>query len=62
MIGFVAEEGVEEGLAGGLMAAAAGLDGDEDGVDFGDALGIVEAHDPAALGFVVHVENSQIHR
>ena len=61
MIGLVAKEGVEKWFACGLVAPAPRLDGDEDGIDLGQLLGIVEPHDPAAVGFVVHIKNTQIH-
>src|SRR6202007_1474597 len=61
-VGLVAEQRVQKRFTCGLVAAAPGLDRYEDSVDLGQLLGIVEPHHPAAVGFVVHVKDTQIHR
>lgn len=62
MIGFVAKQRVQERLAGGFLTTAMWLYGDKHRVDFRQLLGIIKSHDPATIGFVIHVEDAQIHR
>src|SRR5271163_2399711 len=62
MVGFVAQKSVREWLAGRFVAAAAGLDGDENRVNLSQLLGFVKAHHPAPIGFVVAIEYAQVHR
>src|SRR6266853_2393425 len=61
VIRFFSQQGVEEGLSSWLLAAAVGLDGDEDSVDLGELLGIIPPKNPAPVGVAVHVQNAQIH-
>ena len=49
MIRFVPKKCVQERLARRLVAAAARLDRDKDGVDLGQLLGVVKAHHPPAI-------------
>jgi len=47
VIGIDAQVSKQEGLATGLLAAAVGLNGDENGVDLRQTFGIIVAQDPA---------------
>src|SRR5579864_6683295 len=60
VIGFAAQQGVEEGFTGWLLTAAMGLDSHEYGIDFLQLLRIVEAQHPPPIGFAVHVEDPEI--
>jgi len=62
VIDFVAEQCVKERLAGGFLAAAMRFYRYKDSINLGQLFWIVEAHDPAAIGFVVHVKNAQVQR
>src|SRR6266404_224555 len=62
MIYFVSKQRVQEGLAGWLLTAATRLDGDKDCVNLCQPPWIVKSHHPPAIGFVIHVKNSQIGR
>src|SRR5258708_610846 len=55
MIRIVPEEGVKERFGRWFLAAATRLDGDKHRVNLRQLLGIVKAHHPSAIGFVVHV-------
>src|SRR6267378_2048363 len=55
MIHFITEERVEERFARWFPAAAARLDCNKHRVDLRQLFGIVEAHHPSVIGFVVHV-------
>src|SRR5258708_28145769 len=62
MIFFVSGQRVSEGLDLWFLAAATGLDGDKDRINLRQLLWIVKSHHPPAIGFVIHVKNSQVHR
>ncbi len=55
MVRIVPEEGVEERFGRWLPAAATRLDRDKYRVNLRQLLGIVKAHHPSAIRFVVHV-------
>src|ERR1700722_16522398 len=61
MVRFLAQQGVEKGLARGFGTAAMRFHGDEDCIHFGHLFRIIEAQNPAAVRFAVHVQNPQIH-
>src|SRR5258708_15105034 len=61
MIGLIAKQRVQKWLAGWLVASASRLHGDEHGVDLRQLLGIIKAHHPSPVGFVVHIKYTQIH-
>ena len=58
MVYFVPQKCIEEGFASGLLAAAVWLNGDKYCVDLCKLLRIIEAHNPATVRFVVHVQNA----
>ena len=60
MVRFFPQERIQERLTSWFLAATARFDGDEDGVNFRELLGIVQAQNPAAVQFAVHVENTEI--
>src|SRR6266568_607613 len=61
MIWFFSQGCVKEWFARGPVAMRIWLDSHEDGVDFCELLGIVAAKCPAAVRFIVHEENAEIH-
>jgi len=58
MIRIVPEEGVKERFGRWFLAAATRLDRDKHCVNLRQLLGIVKAHHPSAIGFVVHVQDA----
>src|SRR6266403_268549 len=60
MIRIVPEEGVKERFGRRFLAAATRLDRNKHRVNLRQLLGIVKAHHPSAIGFVVHVQNPQV--
>jgi hypothetical protein len=49
VVSFFSQQRVKKRLAGRFLAAAMRFNRDEDGIDFGEMLGILEAKDPAAV-------------
>jgi hypothetical protein len=60
VIGVDAEVSKQEGLATGPVAAAVGLDGDENSVDLCQHFGIVGSQDPALPRSTVFIENTEV--
>ena len=49
VVGFFSQQGVEQRFAGGLGVADVWFNRDEDGVNFCELLGIIQAQHPAAV-------------
>ena len=60
MIRFAAQERIQKWLASGLLAAAMRFHRDKYRIDFGELFRIVEAENPAAVRFAVHVQDTEI--
>src|ERR1700722_19415632 len=60
MIRFPAQEGIEKGLVGRLLAAAVRLNRNKDGVNFSELLRIIQPQHPAAIRLAVHLKNAGI--
>ena len=60
MVRFFSQQRIQKRFAGWLLAAAMGLNGNENSIDFGEMLGVVETKNPAAVGLAVHVEDAEV--
>src|ERR1700727_443033 len=52
--------GKQKWFSGGTVASAVRLDGDKDGVNLSQCFSIVGLHDPAFLGGIVLIEDSEL--
>src|SRR5258708_15135952 len=59
VVSFFSQQCVQKWFTGRFLAAAVRLNCYEDGINFGQMLGIVEAQNPAAVLFAVHVEDAE---
>src|ERR1700737_5262011 len=61
MVGFIAGQCIQERLVRRLVTTTTRFDSDKDSVNLSQLLGVVKAHHPPAIRFIVHIENSEVH-
>ena len=61
MVRFFSQQRIQERFASWLVAAAMGLNRNKDSINLGELFRIIQAQNPAAIRFAVHVQNAEIH-
>src|SRR5579864_7453507 len=60
MIGFTAQQRVQERLSSWLVAATMGFDRNKNSINFGELFRIIQTKNPTAVRFAVQVQNPEI--
>ena len=61
MIRFFSKQRIQERFASRLVAAAVGLNRNKHSINLGELFRIIQAKNPPAIRFAVHIQNAEIH-